>query len=482
MDPVRLPRKLVVPAGIIVFWFLVAVIFYNTLGDSFHLNPWMGYYSYEDWNGGPNSTGSYQSRKINILKSDVSGLLLSSSKRTLKAPGGAYQLELQEDGDLVVSTKDQRGAWTRHIKWSAGTGATCCGMQKGIHTLLFENDGRLVVLAKNENKPALVVWHSNLLLECQNAMLKIGETGSADKASTSVLSLDDQGTLEIVRDGSPMCAIYKEEKDVADGRLAVVISGLYRSNAIVCSSHIDLIKSWNGTGVDVFFYTFFDDRAVKADVQEKAIRECYGEYLKDLAIVEEEYETMAPELIPPQCDGNSPRIHAQLKTAMLSGAMMDRYTIKTGVTYDRVLRMRPDNMFWGVMPELKTELGTLLRPHPYGEHYFYCSRASDQIAFGTLQDMRIWFNMYNYHNEILEYARDGKAFTPFGGCEDIPAGPGREGCTRSASCAVECLMGYYLELMGVKFQVAWNWQENVQRMGTPKLTGPGYGPLPPGYS
>lgn len=51
--------------------------------------------------------------------------------------------------------------------------------------------------------------------------------------------------------------------------------------------------------------------------------------------------------------------------------------------------------------------------------------ASDQIAFGTLQDMRIWFNMYNYHNELLEYARDGKAFSPFGGCEDIPAGPSR---------------------------------------------------------
>lgn len=232
-------------------------------------------------------------RETNILKPDSSGLLLSSSQRTLTAIGGAYQLQLQEDGDLVVSRKDETG--TRHKQWSAGTGATWCGMQKGIHTLMFEDDGRLIVLAKTEGKPSLVVWHSNLLHECNDAMSKITSSGSTDALNTSVLSLDNHGTLEIVRNGASMCTIYKQEEDTPNGRLAVVVSGLYRSNAIACSSHIDLIKSWNGTGVDVFFYTFLDT-TIKADDQEKAIRECYGEYLKELAIMPEEYETMNPEI------------------------------------------------------------------------------------------------------------------------------------------------------------------------------------------
>lgn len=68
---------------------------------------------------------------------------------------------------------------------------------------------------------------------------------------------------------------------------------------------------------------------------------------------------------------------------MLSGAMIDRHIIKTGVTYDRVLRVRPDNMFWGEMPGLKTEPGTLLRPHPYGEHYYYCSQPNGDFQVGS---------------------------------------------------------------------------------------------------
>jgi hypothetical protein len=339
--------------------------------------------------------------------------ILTPDFPSLKSANGIYKLELEYNGNLALKEKGVLGGW--NSVWWSSTGSSCsllgCGTREWNHTIALDSSGRLAVIAVNKGA-SVRLWHSFLLKRCVRNVpedfdweaLEHGK-GLGDDDGEQRVELSNTGKLAM-RDGrgDEVCVIHEEgldrlgdsrdglngqQRNVQNaaqqprGRLAVVVSGLYRSNARTCKTHVEqLSAAWAGS-TDFFVFTYAE-KEMQNEI-ETAIRECYGSLLKGLQIVTlgEVAEGFPGELVQ-QCGGKLHRLNAQLKTVMLGGRVFERYMLKTGETYKGVLRLRMDTWLgeMGVRFEDIWETGKLMLPHPAGEHYFYCGSYDGSLNVG----------------------------------------------------------------------------------------------------
>jgi len=332
--------------------------------------------------------------------------------------------------------------------------------------------------------------------------------------SAPVLSVQDSGMLAIYshqESSESLCTLHPEviyrSNNVSElittsskgksARLAIVIAGLFRTNAKACTSHIEkIIKKWqqkHWRSVDVFIFTYVEDAElpgggpINNQSIIEALQACYKDNLKSVRVrnvgeVEETFHGINPSEIK-QCGPKLNRLQSQLKTVYLAGQLMRNYMLSEGISYDYILRLRPDTDLWGNIPDLPVfsvfdNEARVFLPHPYIEHYYWCAHhdgrvrtgVTDQLAYGTLSAMQTYLNMYLEFSEMVPIVTRhytdtwNKAKHHTMACEGTV---GENGCDRPNSelCAIECLVSYYLVLHGLEPEILWTWQQNVLTRG-----------------
>ena len=77
--------------------------------------------------------------------------------------------------------------------------------------------------------------------------------------------------------------------------------------------------------------------------------------------------------------------------------------------------------------------------------------------------MGAWFDLYHHFAQIMTEGKKENAFRDYSGCETMPDGPEFETCAEPSHCGIECVMGWYLSLRGVKFQIDPSWKHELLR-------------------
>ncbi|KAM4057790.1 hypothetical protein HRG_009410 [Hirsutella rhossiliensis] len=313
-----------------------------------------------------------------------------------------------------------------------------------------------------------------------------GNQDEEGEKEVGLLELSDSGRLRI----TGICDLYVPPSEhQANRSLAVIVAGLYRTNAECCRTQMQALIANHGAfaRVDVFAYMLYTDDDINIhnrsrDSIEAAVRECYGPHLRRVEVyshseIEEDFPGGETAMLEP-CGSKLRRLNNQLKTVDQAGRLWRQWAIENGFMHDTVLRLRPDTgfrspadpPFWSV-----EELGTsnLVLPHPAGMHYYYCPRMSgrvgvgstDQIAYGSPAAMGHWLSMYQGFAEMVGLASNPSrpAYRDFSGCEALPTGPNPGDCADPAPCSIECLVAWYLESRGISFGVEWGWNEDLVR-------------------
>ena len=348
-------------------------------------------------------------------------------------------------------------------------------------------------------------WTSSILAQCKKSTVS---------NISPVLSIEDSGLLAIYSNPESfekLCILHPEviyrshsgsgpiitSSKGKSPRLAVVIAGLFRSNEKTCRSHVDkIINKWQQTHsglVDVFIFTYIQSAALSGGVPVNeqsittALQKCYKENLKSFRVknlgeVEESFQGIAAAEIK-QCGPKLNRLQSQLKTVYLAGQLMRNYMLSEGISYDYILRLRPDTDLWGNIPDLPIfgvfdNEARVFLPHPFREHYYWCTHhdgrvrtgVTDQLAYGTLPAMQTYLNMYLEFSEMVRVTTGHytptwkKAKYDMRACEGTV---GEDGCDNpnGDNCAIECLVSYYLVLHGLEPEILWSWQQNVLTSG-----------------
>lgn len=423
------------------------------------------------------STGLRSSLTVNTF--------LNATHRQLVSPAGTFVLRLEPSGELRYL--QVFGDGMEKSLFSTSTGESW----PGEHQVDINSNGVLRVQVKATFLPQWkVTWTSSLLAHCKT-------TDSNNRSP--VLLVADSGLLAIYpHRGSttPSCVLHREVAHRSP-RLAIVIAGFFRTNMGACKSHMKkIIQTWeqkHRTPVDVFVFTYVEDAYLPATVAVNnesilaALKACYQTNLK-LARVRKiaevgEVFSGAPTAEIKQCGAKLDRLQSQLKTFYLAGQLMRNYMLSEGITYDYVLRLRPDTDIWGTVPDLPIlnavdDPTRIFLPHPYREHYYWCSHhdgrirtgVTDQLAYGTLPTMQTYLNMY------LEFSDMVRTVTGHPSSSAKPAKYNTMACEGTVSdkgcdtpntdpCAIECWTSYYLVLHGLEPEILWTWQQNVLRAG-----------------
>jgi hypothetical protein len=155
------------------------------------------------------------------------------------------------------------------------------------------------------------------------------------------------------------CALFTPSPK-STGKLAILVSGLYRTNALTCNTHIQyLAENPAAESVDIFAYVLYEPGDIHDDVTidtiEADIRQCYGPFLRTLTLksVDELSEEFPGELMP-RCGSKLNRLHMQLKTLYLGGKEWWDWAVAQGIKHHTVLRIRTDHEFFGdTLPSFK---------------------------------------------------------------------------------------------------------------------------------
>jgi len=423
----------------------------------------------------------------------------------LESTGNLRYLEILEYRNLVDSKNNNTLSKLQYLEKSLFFTSTGDSWP-GEHIVDLTSRGVLQVRVKATFMTDWkTTWTSSLLAQCKKSNLPL---------SAPLLSVQDSGTLIIYsgqESSENLCTLHPEviyQSNITSDlittsskgkspRLALVIAGFFRTNTKACLSHVEkIIKKWqqkHNSSVDVFIFTYVQDAhlpgisVVNKESILAALQACYKDNLKSVRIrnVEEVQEAFsgidASEI--KQCGPKLNRLQSQLKTVYLAGQLMRNYMLSEGITYDYILRIRPDTDFWGNVPDLPVfgvfdNEARLFLPHPFREHYYWCSNhdgrirtgVSDQLAYGTLLAMQTYLNMYLEFSEMVRTVTGHytniwkKAKHNTMACED---NVGENGCDRpyADNCAIECLVSYYLVLHGLEPEILWTWQQNVLRPG-----------------
>jgi len=323
------------------------------------------------------TTMAYQQRVEPKQSYEPFAALLWHGYRDIYSPDKGHRLRLNEDGMLQLQRKDShfdQYVWT--TLWEANTATENVTKFNGSNYVTLDPSGVLQVqILLEEHKvegnwtghePELTtVWYSDMLKHCDGHGTTISTAPT--KADAPFIAIDNGGTLKVHNfRGQQTCTIHSgdpERLEGADtwGRLAVVVSGLYRTLNITCSNHMaNVINVWNGTGVDVFVYSYWEPNEEAGETARQRrleqLRTCYGEHVKDIVManltdIEDGFQG---SYVPEICSKDHiDRLHNQLKTAWLSAGVMQNYMIQTGTTYSTVLRLRTDTAFSGAPVQFK---------------------------------------------------------------------------------------------------------------------------------
>ena len=383
----------------------------------------------------------------------------------ITSPSGRYLFTLQSSGQLALIdlhrnttlfTSDTALTWP--VSWLAD----------------FGSDG---VLTLNWARPDAApyhgtVWMSTQLPGCPKPL------PSEDESAPAVLEILDSGQLQIRRGDHVTCVLHTATAD--KGRLGVVLAGFMRSVNFTCDSHVSKVLSkWSGSkgvGLHLFSYAedIFKDDAVDLESFKERVRECYGDYLKTfevvpVATVREEWDDVNAAVREACGIHKVHRLLSQVKSVYRTGQQMAAYMIQNGIQYDYILRLRPDHMLWGEVPDLdQVDPGIVITPNPANEKVYFCSShhgllrtgSTDQMAYGQASAMWTYLNMYPGFKSTLEMSKSNPG--PFEGfasssSHDVFDVPDKE------RCPIECLTEYWLYLNGLTVQVDWRWQQSLMR-------------------
>ena len=370
----------------------------------------------------PSTTSSAQS-EISSTPSAVEGIvengtihvpvgdILGGHRREIHSPNGAYFLRLEDNGNLVLHHNLNLINGTQRL-WTLSTG----NIEKGFERVArLSNESVLSVFSQEKKKHTekngtvrhrveeQLIWHSNLLDGCARAKVPRGGRAPA-------LTLSSRGELSI----NGRCSLYTPPPPSA-GKMALLVTGLYRTVQKNCENHVKyIVKNPHMEHVDVYAYMLYEPKNlegnVTVDMLKHKVKECYGSHLADLVIrpvaeVEETYKGEPIEL----CGKRISRLQSQLKTLYLAGMTWWRISMTKGLRYDTVMRIRPDQQFFGdsmpffkaandlsstelVMPPILAVEGT-----PRSFHWF-CSdpfgdatmgKSFSLFSFGILADMAL---------------------------------------------------------------------------------------------
>ncbi|GAB7338396.1 hypothetical protein MBLNU457_4690t1 [Dothideomycetes sp. NU457] len=474
------------------------------LYQSKHILPSLPAGSHEQANG--TTTMAYQQRIEQRKSYEPYAALLWHEYRDIHSPDKGHRLRLNEDGMLQLQRKDShfdQHLWT--TLWEANTATENVSKFNGSNYVTLDPAGVLqvqIVLKEHkiegnstDHEPELTtVWYSDMLKHCDGHGTTISTVSTS--ANAPYIAIDNEGTVSVQNfRGQHTCTIYSgdpEQLHGADtwGRLAVVVSGLYRTLNTTCSNHMEkVINVWKGTGVDVFVYSYWeaDEEAGEPARQRKLeqLRSCYGEHVKDIVMANltEIEDGFRGPYVPEICSKDHiDRLHNQLKTAWLSAGVMQNYMIQTGTTYSTVLRLRTDTAFSGAPVHFKkpTDVGArIIIPQTDMKNvdkYSYCRtydggwtlESTDQVMYGGMTAAMTWFNLFTRFDDLMIQAQPGHAYQSFTFCPmaDFPTTGHNATCAKPQSCVIECIVSYYLRLMGVVVELEWTWDQDVLRGGS----------------
>lgn len=323
------------------------------------------------------------------------GAILWSGKRTIASKNGLYELTLQNNGNLILTSKDGTPLW-----WTS----TGDNWQPNSHAVTLRNsdDGQRQIMeikVKSENDTWKVIWHSDLEPQCHWSK----QNGTAEEAKEAKevsqgLDLSNNGRLQLIG----TCDLYnmprtKDAIAVSNRSLAVIVAGLFRTLSETCESHrrsiITPSSDSSFTRTDVFAYIIYEDSDISPQRGKKEIedivRQCYGSNLRTVIVshVSDIAEQFSGDKLISQCGERLNRLNDQLKTLDNAGKMWWEWSIRNGFLHDTVLRIRPDTefrsneaaKFWS---QKDLGHGTLVLPHPANEHYYYCATMTGRVGVG----------------------------------------------------------------------------------------------------
>lgn len=326
------------------------------------------------------------------------GDLLTTEIPVVANKDRSHFLRLEKDGNLKLYRFVESGVHynATELIWTLGSGNIDTKTIKNDNVMRLSEDGVLSVVQvfKQEKKgkrqsSEKLLWHSDLLPECKSPDPHGGNVGQVEPKFNILAD------GEIVIEGR--CSIYTPPKKTA-GKLALLVSGLYRTNAQVCKTHVEYIAENPGAErVDIFVYALYEEKDVEGDTTvedlEQSIRDCYGHYLRTLTLkAESDVKEDYPDKVDSNC-GRMHRINSQLKTLYLSGLDWWEWSVTRGVRHDSVLRVRTDHEFHGGdKPEFKPVehmKGNELvmtpiaggSPTPLQQHWF-CSNPFGSVDIG----------------------------------------------------------------------------------------------------
>ena len=310
------------------------------------------------------------------------GIILGYDRTDVTSPDDTHMLRLEGDGNLVLHRRGL-GEKSRRLWWT-GTGNF---QPRFRYVMKFDEDGivRIAALIKNNGKvDERVVWHSNFLPQCANATMP---TDSPPR-----LMISNTGEIAI----RGRCTLFAPPTSV--GNMALLISGLYRTNNKTCESHMKhIVKNPAVKSADIFIHFLYEPHMVNdkvtPEVIEKDIRRCYGPNLRDLVFrpVAEVHEPFPGEVIS-TCGNKLHRLQSQLKTVAVGAERWWNYTIANGVKYDTVMRIRADHEWYGDRKPKFRDVDELagneiVLPdnwHNEGLKYWYCPTPFGEVNVGTL--------------------------------------------------------------------------------------------------
>ncbi|SPO00069.1 uncharacterized protein DNG_02921 [Cephalotrichum gorgonifer] len=408
----------------------------------------------------PGSTTS-----TSFIYPDPEGLVLSNKRPVLESPDGRSTLTLQRDGNLVLRSRGADGS--PNILWSTGTGnphAHAAGARVSITARA--GDHMVLEVTAPIDGGEEVLWHSNLVPACTP---HARTNSSSNTLHAGRLELSGSGRLTL----AGACDLYVPTSEREESRsLAVILSGAYKRGAC---AQIPLGYA-SFSAIDVFASVFFEDSddGAKAGI-EAELRGCYGDALRSVEV------SPAPEAAEEDLDRHDGRelercheavsgMSGRLESLYDAGRAWWEWSVRSGVLHDTVLAMRADVPFGreGEAPgfrALEELAGKLVVVRDPGAGYLFCPRmtggvgiaASEYITYGTPASMSHYLNLHATLPSVLPLAlgAHGTAHRDFSGCGVVPMGPRLEDCPSPVPCAVECLVAWYLDSVGVDLEVDW---------------------------
>jgi len=85
--------------------------------------------------------------------------------------------------------------------------------------------------------------------------------------------------------------------------------------------------------------------------------------------------------------------------------------------------------------------------------------------YGGMTAAMTWFSLFTRFDELMLQAQPGRAYQSFTYCPmaEFPTMGHNATCTKPGSCVIECIVSYYLKLMGVQVEIDWTWDQDILR-------------------